>query len=203
MKRHEKLFGALGVAATVVGLAGCASTRMDAEWTDPNFAGRSLRNARVLVACEAPEQALQRICQDELAARLKGLGAVPVIATTPVVGEDRVVARGALAQAVLRTTVAPTAPVVRHGPSIGIGLGGFNIGGGGGGVGIGGGVSVPVGGAHTSTGYTASSQLTDASTGQLIWTGKAIAPASDRANGAMDDLANAIGASIKRAGVME
>src|SRR5262245_29998172 len=60
-------------AATVVALlglcgllfGGCASTAVQAQWADPQFAGRSLRGGTALVVCNANAPAIQRICQDQ------------------------------------------------------------------------------------------------------------------------------------------
>lgn len=41
-----------GLAAALFA-AGCAATRVDAEWTDPAFAGKSLRGAKVPEVCDA------------------------------------------------------------------------------------------------------------------------------------------------------
>ena len=40
-------------AAAAVLLASCASTRLDAQWSDQQLTPGSLRGARVMVACEA------------------------------------------------------------------------------------------------------------------------------------------------------
>jgi len=48
--------------------AGCAaSTTVGPQWSDPQFAGRSLRGTRLLVVCEAPDPSLRRQCQDRVA----------------------------------------------------------------------------------------------------------------------------------------
>ncbi len=53
----------------------CATTRMDAQWTNPDYQGRNVRGASVLVACEAPDLTVQRICEDQLAAAVSARGA--------------------------------------------------------------------------------------------------------------------------------
>ena len=55
------------VGATLL-LAGCATTQMDAQWTNPEYSGRNVRGGAVLVACEAQALTLQRICEDQVAA---------------------------------------------------------------------------------------------------------------------------------------
>src|SRR5207248_11166547 len=47
-------------------LAGCASTQLEAQWVDPQLAHGTLRGARVLIACDAAETVVKRICQDQL-----------------------------------------------------------------------------------------------------------------------------------------
>jgi hypothetical protein len=68
---------------TLCGLlvGGCASTAIQAQWADPLFAGRSLRGSTVLVVCNASAPAIQRICQDQIAARMLMSGIRPVMAT--------------------------------------------------------------------------------------------------------------------------
>jgi hypothetical protein len=176
-------------------LAGCASTRVNAEWTDPQFAGRSLRGARVLVVCDANDTAVRRICQEQLAAQVKAAGATPVsgqvdLTVGPPPANDKTIAaaRSAGAKAILGATVGPDATVVNPGPSISFGLGGFSGSRGGvsgGGVGIG----MPVGGAQVDTAYGADLTLTDVETVRLMWTGKVTSPASGNVNTQMGELA--------------
>ena len=183
----------LGAAAAIA--AGCASTRMNAEWTDPQFAGRSLRGARVLVVCDANDTAVRRICQDQLAAQLKAAGATPVsgqadLTVGPPPANDKTIAaaRKAGAKAILGATVGPDATVVNPGPSISFGLGGFS--GSRGGVSGGGvGVGMPVGGAQVDTAYGADLTLTDVESVRLMWTGKVTSPASGNVNAQMGELA--------------
>lgn len=47
----------LGLCGLLVG--GCASTTVQAQWTDPLFAGRSLRGTAMLVVCNAQAPAIQ------------------------------------------------------------------------------------------------------------------------------------------------
>ena len=64
--------------ACVLALTGCAATKIDTQWGDPQFAGRSLQGKRVLVACDAGDAALRRACQEQLAAEVTALGASAV-----------------------------------------------------------------------------------------------------------------------------
>ena len=174
---------AAGLAAVLAG-AGCASSAVNAQWSDPQFGGQPPRGAKVLVACRAPDPTLSRVCADRMAARLATMGAMPTLAdmgdAAPGDAELLQAARRAGAVAVLNTMISPDSTQVSSAPTIGFGIGGF--GGGyrsGGGVGIG--MSAPVGaGAPPSTGYAASAVLTDVASGKLMWSGRAsAAPSSD------------------------
>ena len=167
------LAAAVLVAAGALFVAGCASTRLDAQWSDPQFQGRSLRGAKVLVVCNANEPVVRRICQEKLAAQVAASGATPILAPEDVAAgpTDRTLAaaRGAGATAVFGSTMGPEAVVVGAGPSFGVGVGGVSGGGVGGGVGI----SFPFGGGgQVDTGYAANVVVTDVATGQLMWTSK-------------------------------
>jgi len=168
-------------------LAGCAGSRINAQWSDPQFTGQPPRGAKVLVACQAADPTLRRICADRMAARLAALGALPVLAPdNGDVGDAAVQAEAALLQAarsagaavLLRAQLAPEVVAVAPGPTIGIGVGGF--GGGyrsGGGVGFG--MSAPIGAAGPAeTGYGATASLTDVASGRLMWSARASAPPS-------------------------
>jgi hypothetical protein len=180
---------ALLALAGLLLLAGCATSRVNAQWSDPQFAGQPARGAKVLVACQATDPTLRRICADRTAAKLASLGVLPLLAPdNGDVGDAAAANEAALLQAarragavaLLRTSLAPEVAVAAPGPSIGIGIGGF---GGsyrsGGGVGIG--VSAPLGGAGpVETGYGATASLTDVASGRLMWSARASAvPSSD------------------------
>jgi len=184
---------AIAVAAL---FAGCASTRVDAQWSDPQLAPSSLRSARILVACEAHDETLKRICQDQLVAEVIARGATPVVAADiAVAGPGRSpnnepylnAARQAGAKAVL--THAITTADVSTGSGVSIGLGAFGIGGGS--VRGGAGVSVPVGGGQTNTGYALSSRVTD-TTGRTLWTARASASPSSDVSGQLSELTKAV-----------
>ncbi len=176
---------ALTALAALLAAAGCASSAVNAQWSDPQFGGQPPRGAKVLVACRAPDPTLSRVCADRMAAKLAALGAVPMLADAGPVGDTASggaellqVARRAGAAAVLSTTISPDSTQISSAPAIGIGIGGF---GGsyrsGGGIGVG--VSAPVGaGAPPSTGYAASAGLTDVASGKLMWSGRASAAPS-------------------------
>jgi len=195
-------------------LTGCASTRVDAQWSDAEFAGRSLRGTKIFVVCDANETVIKRICEEKMAAQVAASGATPVVdpgsveamAAPGTISEKTLAgARGAGATAVLASIVAPDAAFVNPGPAVGFGIGGFGGSGGwarGGGVGGGIGISLPVGGAQVSTAYAASMVLADVATGRLIWTSKVTAPASQNINAQIGELAKVGIEAVQKAGLL-
>jgi hypothetical protein len=184
-------------AAVLLVIAGCASGP-DAQWVDPQLAGKSFAGGKVLVVCDAYEPAVKQICRDQLAQQVTQRGGHPVfgpeLATTspwkPVTPEQLLpAARSAGAVAVLSAVVQPGLQTTRPGPSIGFGLGGFSFGGGGGG-GVGVGISTPIGGGRAETSYGADGVITDVSSGRLVWTAKVSASPSN-------DVASQIGVLAK------
>ena len=179
------LLGLCGLLVT-----GCASTAIQAQWTDPLFAGRSLQGSTILVVCNAQAPAIQHICQDQIAARMLLSGIRPVMATEADLitaqGEqitDKIfaAARREGANAIWAATVTPDFTVVSPGPTVGFGIGGFGTSGGwyrSSGVGGGVGVGFPVGGEQVNTAYAADMTLTDVETGRLMWSSRITTPAS-------------------------
>lgn len=57
--------------------AGCAATRVDVQWSNPDFAARKIEG-KVLVVGLTQDEAMRRVYEDELAARLtvRGLGVI-------------------------------------------------------------------------------------------------------------------------------
>ena len=49
----------MSMATAALSLAGCASTSLDAQWSDPQMGANPLRGAKVLVACEAYEMVIR------------------------------------------------------------------------------------------------------------------------------------------------
>jgi hypothetical protein len=146
----------------------------------------SLRGARVLVVCSAQETAVQRICQDELSARLAAAGAHPMAGppgkpesgAATAAADALGTARNAGAAAILAATIAPDKSFVRPGPRMGVGVG---VAGGSGGhtsVGTSVGITLPVGAPGVDTAYAANFVLTDAASGEMMWTSKVTASAS-------------------------
>ncbi len=187
------------MALAVLALAGpgCASRMVEAQWTDPRFAGHSLRGARVLVVCSAEETAIQRICQDEMGAQLTAAGATPVAGPAGKPGSGAATsaadalgaARDAGAAAILAATIAPEKSFVRPGPTMGVGVGVIGGSGGGTAVGTSVGITLPVGGPGVDTAYAANLVLTDVASGEMMWTGKVTAPASRDVQGQVGQLA--------------
>ncbi|HEV7912970.1 MAG TPA: hypothetical protein VGP22_04340 [Albitalea sp.] len=191
------------VLVSILG-SGCASTRLDAQWADPQLP--SLRGARVLVACEAREPVIKQICQDRVAAEVVARGATPVIAPETLVASGSRVpsddpyaqaARNAGARAVLTQTIAPYGSSMS--PGFSVGLGGFGIGSGGFGAGVG--VSAPIGGGQVQTGYAANARLTDANSGKLLWTAKASSPPSQDVQTQMMELTRAVFGAADKVGL--
>jgi hypothetical protein len=195
---------AAAVLSLLAMLAGCASTRVDAQWKDPQ--ARSFKGATVLVVCEAYETTIRRLCQDELVSELKKLGARPVItADAPMPSPYRPtppaqwapVARTAGATAILSVAVEPGPVYTKPGMSIGVGMGG------GSGGGFGGfGVSAPVGPGQTMTGYLGDAQISDANDGRLMWSAKTSTEGSTDINGQMRDLAQSVTGAAQKAGLL-
>jgi hypothetical protein len=194
-------------AILALALAGCATTQIDAQWTNPDYAGRSLRGLPVLIACEAQEPTLQRICEDQVASQIAALGGIPTgnaLATPPgaaAAGTDPYLAaaRRIGARAIVRTTLNTSAVIASQaGPTIGIGIGG----GGGvhGGMGGFGGVSFPVGGTRVSNAYTSETALIDPSTGAIMWSARASSSASQDPGRQMAELASAAAGGMKQSG---
>jgi hypothetical protein len=184
--------------------AGCESTRLDAQWADPQLAPGTLRGAKVLVACEAYEPVVQKLCVDQMAAEVtaRGGSAVPAPEANsnpgrPVSDDQlRNAARSAGAKAVWATTmqIGQASP----GSGFSIGLGGF---GGGSHVGGGVGVSMPVGGTQGSNGYEANARVLDAGSGRLWWSAKASSKPSSDVNAQVGELARAVFSAADKAGL--
>lgn len=201
---HSLAAAALGAAALIT-LAGCASTRLDAQWTDPQAGTMAMRGGRVLVACEAYEPVVKRLCQEQLAARVQAAGATPVLAPESQsnpgrpVGDDQLLAtaRANNARGVLATTMT-IAGSAAQGSGMSVGLGGF---GGGRHVGGGLGISLPIGGGQSQDAYSANSKLVDVGSGRMIWSAKATTPTSTDVAQQVNELADTVFESARKAGV--
>ena len=193
-------------------LAACATTRMDAQWTNPEYQGRNVRGASVLVACEAQDLTLQRICEDQLAAAVTARGAKPTLnsqltAATGAApaGNDPYLAAAKRvgARAIVRMTLSSGQPVaVDSGPSIGIGVGGGSGGYRGGGFGGGVGVGFPIGGARVSQAYGAETALIDPSNGATMWSGRASSSTAQDVTGQITELAQTTVGALQGTGLL-
>ena len=205
-QRASRFVAAVSVAAVV---GGCASSPISAEWVDPALRGQvpSLRGARVLVACEAPDVAVRNVCQDRLADQVRAKGASPsFVAPDLVLTRDRSldqqlvpVAQRDGDRAVLVVSLTPIASENER-PSLSFGIGGFGFGGGsvgGGGVGV----TTPVGEGRVVTGYGANARISDAAAGRLIWTASASAPPSKDLDAQLRDLSVGLIDSATKAGL--
>jgi hypothetical protein len=197
------------LAASSLLVAGCAGgTRVHAQWSDPQFAGRSLRGAKVLVVCDAAEVVIRRICQDKLAAQVAAAGAtaVTVLEDLSAGPSDRTLAaaRKAGATAVFGSTIAHEAGAMGPGPQVGIGVGGIGGSGGGGISGGGVGISFPIGGggAQLDPGYVADLLVTDVATGRLMWTSKVTTSSWSDLDTQIGDLVRAGVEAAQKAGVL-
>jgi len=196
------------VAATFVALAGCAanSPRLDSQWVDPQLAVVPLRGAKVLVACDAADPSMRRVCQDQIASQLVAYGATPVMApelANPNPGQPMAdaqylpAARAAGANAVLAASVGYGDRHVSPGFMLGIGGFGFGSGRVQGGVGV----SMPIGGGQVTQGYSANGRVTDAVSGRLLWMATASTPPSGDFNAQMADLAKTVVGAAHKAGL--
>lgn len=194
MKSSIRAAAAAVAGASLLALGGCASTQLEAQWKDPASA-RILSGSRVLVACDAFELVVRKICEDKLSAEVRARGATPVLPPADTqIATDRGIdgqllpaARTAGARSILVVTLAVAATDVSQGFSIGIG--GFGFGrSGGGGVGLG----IPVGGGRVSQAYSANGRVTDVADGRLVWTAKATTPASSDIDAQLTDLSKAV-----------
>jgi hypothetical protein len=196
------------VLGTVL-LGACATTQMDAQWSNPDFKGRSLKGQTVLVACQAREFTLQRVCEDQMSAQLTQAGArvirLPANDPSASATNDALLAaakRGG-AVALARTSLNSSVPVVTNsGPQIGIGVGGVGGGGGGRYGGVGGGISFPIGGAQATEAFAAETTITDVANGVLVWSGRASTPTGSDTTTQLSDLARVTGEALLKAGIL-
>lgn len=196
----------LGLCALI--LAGCAATpTLDAQWIDPQFRGPSFAGSRVMVVCEASDNTIRLICEEQLAAHLTATGASVVRAPSDATGSNRgaaaylPAARTASARGLAVGVVTPSSQAFNQGPQFSIGLGGFR--GGSSGVSMGGGVSVPVGsgGSSVNTGFGMELGIHEVASGQLVWTGRASSAPSSNVNAQITDLTRTTAGAARMAGV--
>lgn len=201
---RRPLSRAFVASASLVALVGCATTAIDAQWRSTELPNGYLRGSLVMVNCETSELVLQRICEEQISSDLAARGATPVVAAqgaaaVPQGGADAQAlpaARGSGAKALFSVTIGVASRSVSQGMTIGIG--GFGFGGSsGGGVGV----SAPIGGGQLSTGYSASSRVTDVASGRLLWTARASAPPSSDVNAQLAELSKTVLDAASKAGL--
>ncbi|MGH6609568.1 MAG: hypothetical protein ACRECQ_04865 [Burkholderiaceae bacterium] len=181
---------------------------MDAAWTNPEYSGRNVRGSSVLVACEAQDLTLQRICEDQLAAAVSARGLKPTLnsqlspAGAAPAGNDPYLAAAKRvgAQAIVRMTLNSGAPVaVDSGPRIGFGIGGF---GGSGRVGGGAGIGIPIGGARVAQAYGAETALIDSANGATMWSGRASSSTAESPTQQISELAQTTVEALQGTGLL-
>jgi hypothetical protein len=199
------------LVSTAAALSACATTRMDAQWTNPEYQGRNVRGASVLVACEAQDLTLQRICEDQLAAAVSARGAKATLnsqlsaAASPATGNDPYLAAAKRvgARAIVRMTLGAAQPIaVDSGPRIGIGVGGGSWGGGGSSVGGGVGIGFPIGGSRVAQAFGAETALIDPSNGSTMWSGRASSSTAQDITGQITELAQVTAGALAGAGML-
>jgi hypothetical protein len=192
-------------------LSSCATTRMDAQWTNPEYQGRNVRGASVLVACEAPDLTVQRICEDQLAAAVSSRGAKATLNSqlspsgAPAAGNDPYLAAAKRvgARAIVRMTLSPgQAVAVDSGPSIGIGVGGGSGGSRSGGFGGGVGIGFPIGGSRVSQAFGAETALIDPANGATMWSGRASSSTSQSVTEQVTELAQTTMNALQGTGLL-
>jgi hypothetical protein len=195
--------------ATALLAAGCATPRVDGQWSDPAFASRSLRDQTVLVTCRGPDGTLARLCEDRLAAALREAGARPVTAPVPLdpAGGNEAAARAAReagASAAVAASIAVAAVTqAGFGPSVGFGFGG-GFGGSGARIGFGGiGVTVPIGGVQPRASFGANTAVVDAASGREMWSVRTTSPTSEDAAVQVAGLARLSVDAMRQSGLFE
>jgi hypothetical protein len=195
-------YAAAGICTVV--MSGCASTKMEAQWRDPQLAPQSLQGKTVLVVCRGLDFTLERICEDKLTANVQAMGVKVARSDQPppsgAAPADALLyaAKVAGAEVVLSTTLEPAGyDVAPSGGSVGVGVGGSSGSYGsrsGGGIGI----SLPIGGA-TGPGIGASTSLTEASSGKLLWSSRARSPKTSNEADQISELSRVTAEALKGA----
>lgn len=199
--RRHLLHAVVPISAVV--LAACASTKMEAQWSNPDFRNVKLRDQTVMVACQARDFTVQAVCEDQAAAQLATRGVKPVkfaVSNTGVAPTNEAIdaaAKRANASAVYRTTLSTSIPTVSPGPTIGIGVGGGGYRGG-----AAGGVSMPIGGSTVSEAYASDTAIVDVSSGKLMWSGRATSPTGGDVTSQLTDLTRVVFDALQTSGLL-
>jgi hypothetical protein len=184
-------------------LVACATTKMEAQWSNPEFGGFKLRDQTVMVACQARDFTVQAVCEDQIASQLTARGAKPVkfaVSNTGVSPTNEAIdaaAKKANARVIYRTTLSTSIPTVSPGPTIGIGVGGGSYRGG-----AAGGISMPIGGSSVSEAYAADTSIVDVATNKLIWSGRATSPTASDVTSQLTDLTRVMFESLTGTGLI-
>lgn len=207
--RNARRRGLPAMVGSVVLLAACATTQMEAQWRDPQLGAKAMQGKTVLVVCRGLDLTLERICEDRLAADAQAIGVKVVraelareAAADASANPDLLLkaARAVRADAVLATTLERSNAVVApSGGSVGIGVGGSS-GGYGSRSGAGIGISLPIGGAGGPA-LGASTSLTDAASGKLLWSGRTRSPGAPSESEQVTELSRVTVEALKATGL--
>lgn len=194
--------------------AGCATTAMTAQWKDPAFRG-TLTGSRVIVLCQARDDTLRRVCEDQWTTRLAAHGVDGIRSYTlpgfPPGGAANPEEMAMASRTNGATVVASTQlafsdfAVVNPGPQVGFGVGGGSGGYRGGGFSGGGiGLSFPIGGGGVSTtrSFASSTSLVDPASGAVIWSGSASTSAGGDVTEQVDALTQVTIEALQKAGLV-
>ena len=193
----------LSLVSIAVLLLACAGPSMEAQWRNPKADMAALQGKSMWVTCEAREATLALICEDQLASQLAARG-VKVLRGAPGAAEDAVAAaRKAGAASALTMKLDTSLAPASSGASFGIGIGGGSWSGGHGGGsagGVSGGLAMPIGGG-SNTSLAGQSTLTQASDGQVLWSGTARASGSGATTQQIEGLAQTTLDALKQNGL--
>ena len=201
-------------AALLATLAGCAMTRMTAEWRNPAFATASLKGWRVLVVCRAPDEAVRRGCEDQWSNQLGARGVAAARSysipgfpwASPDTSDEMMAALRASGVARLASMSLYAGGVGMMSPGAQVGVGVSAGGGGGhrgGGFSVGGiGITFPIGGATSAQNLAASSSLIDVAQGTLVWSGSASTTAAGDIPGEVAALTQITIEAMQKAGLI-
>jgi hypothetical protein len=203
MSKHAAVRLRVAAALPLALLAACATTQMEAEWSNPEFKGASLRGQTVMVGCQARDLTVQAVCEDQIARELAARGAKPVqfaVASPGIAPTSEAIeaaAKKAGARTIFRATLSTSIPTVSPGPTIGIGVGGGGYRGG-----AAGGISMPIGGSTVSEAYAADSAIVDVATGKLVWSGRATSPTGNAVQTQLADLTRVTFEALQGSGLI-
>lgn len=205
---------ALASLAGAAMLAGCATTRMTSQWRDPGYSASLHQGSRVLVICQARDEALRRLCEDQWGAQMGVYGVSTVRSyslsrfppgETQNPDEIQNAAKASGAVAVVRMQlVLSDFTVVNPGPQMGVGVGGGSGGYRSGGFSFGGiGLSFPIGGATATQGMSSSTTLVDLARNIAVWSGNASTDANADMSEQVSALTKTTVEALKKEGLIQ